>query len=293
MRKFISILVVLILLVGCSNNKIVSGVYVVDNLNDKPLYLIDIDTGYRIVELKPRVFQIHLAEERLIASFDMAFDNPSTGNSTISKLGFFNSSLQTSDKAVLSATNTSEDAIIIQAEAVLVNNDNIEVGTVLRNFGPVKYYEFDGEYYSFILANNLLKVAADKVLVVEPSDQSDNPGSNWDWEEDIDYAEIAYKYLSVEIAETITDPSIYLVETLNVTVEGLSIINPERNGNINVINMDLLKITFTSVLEGSPQQIVYLSEDSFDIIGFGEIAPEIELNDETENQENDSNIPNQ
>lgn len=284
LKKMLSVVFALLLLVGCSR-EIATGVYTVENSNDMPLYLIDIDTGYRLAELDPSVFEISIGEDKMVASFDVDYYNQTTNKYDKVEYGFFNGTLKESNSTVINDINESENLIIIKPDAILRNSSEETIGKALRNIGPIKYNKFEDNYYYFVLANNIVKVLADSVIVVEPSDNTDTGDNDWSTI-DVDYGGIAYDYLSDEYKAIILDSSIYVINVIAPTSKGVSMINPERNGTVNVINTEIISVTFTSVSEGQSEQIVYIDSTSYGLLGFsGEITEVTEPETDTDNTE--------
>ncbi len=277
MKKLI-ILVLILGLLGCKGQYIKPGNYAIVNKNERPIYLIDINSGERLVELHSGKFFIKIPEGKRVASFSVAFTNFNSESASIRhvELGFFNGKVKTTSQELPGeAISTSIDAIIIQPDCDLESGENGEiVGKTLSAYGPILYYDYRSGYYYFYIGINYLRVKeSGATLIKKPEGEG---GQVFDGE----IEQYAYGFLTYEWQMMIDDISDFLAPAVSIDSQGITVSNKEFTREYTIANLDVIVVTFYSLHEENLQLSVYLDANTYSFLGLRLITVDVPEPDE-------------
>jgi hypothetical protein len=278
MKKLIIILLLLSYTCGCGTVDIKPGNYVIVNKNTRPIYLIDINTGERLVELDAEKFYVSIKDKKKIASFTVEFTNFNTESNSVRyvELGFFNGKIkQAKDDLPVDSVNESQDAIIIQPTMDLISVDSGEkVGVTLSSYGPILYNDHrDGCYY-FYLGVNYLKVLDTGITIIKRP-TGGNEGQIFEGE----LCDYAFGFLTIEQQLMINDRSDVYEQFFNIGAKGVTIYNRDLSREIVITNQDIIVVTYLSLYDETLHLEVYLEANSYSFLGIKFITLEIDNNE--------------
>ena len=267
MKKILFSIVIVLGLIGCGTGNIATGNYVLINKNDRPIYLIDIKTGERLVELKADKFYINIGEDKKIASFNVEYTNFNTqSESTHSvELGFFNGKIKKADITVsLEDLNRSESAIIIQSGTIWENAATAEaVGETLSGYGPTLFSENKDGYYYFYVGINYLRVKEEGCTLVKKPQKGGGEQQVFEGE----LSEYAYSFLPYNLQSLIFDKTDVTEEQLSVNKKGIVIKNRDLTREITLTSQDVIRITYISMFDENSTLEVYLEANTYGFLG--------------------------
>jgi len=266
MKKRVLVSLLITCLIGCTGQNIKPGGYSIEKKNERPIYLIDIKTGERIVELNSGEFFVNIPDNKKIASFLVEFTNFNTQSNSLRlvELGFFNGKIKKESVELPYETqNTSEDAIIIPADQQLFNANNESViGVTLAPYGPTLYESMRDGYCYFYIGVNYVKVADSVVLMVPKPDDLDAQ-----LVEDRDVAELAYAALAVEVRVLIADHADPLVDQVMLGSKGVSVYNKDMTRQYTISNQEVIMVIFQYCVDENMILNVYLTAGDYSFLG--------------------------
>lgn len=273
MKKTVIIALLTACLAGCVGGKMKPGNYSIENKNERPIYLIDIKTGERLVELNSGEFFVSIPDNKKIASFMVEFTNFNTQSDSIRavELGFFNGKAKKEEVELpLETQNISEDAVIIQTEQELINaNTNEVIGKTLAPYGPTLYESIRDGYCYFYIGMNYVKVADSAVLMVPKPEDIGTV-----LVEDRDVADLAYTALAPEVRELIADHADPLVDQIMLGAKGITVYNKDMTKQNTVKNQEVVMVIFQYCVDESMILNVYLTPGDYSFLGVETIIVE-------------------
>ena len=273
MKKLI-ILALLLALLGCKAKYIKPGNYAVVDKNERPIYLIDINSGERLVELRSGKFYVRIGEGKRVASFNVDYTNFNTESASIRhvELGFFNGKIKaTNSDLTVEGGSNSIDAIIIQPENDLESAANGEiVGKTLSSYGPILYYDLREGYYYFYIGVNYLRVKESAVTVIKKPEGEG--GQVFDGE----IEQYAFGFLTYDLQMMIDDITDFYEQQVSVGNDGITISNKEFSRELTITNQDIIVVTYNSLHDEDMRLFVYLDANTYGFLGVRLIMLEVE-----------------
>lgn len=266
MKKILLTIFILLILTGCGAGNIAPGNYVLINKNERPIYLIDIKTGERLVELSADKFYINISEGKKIASFTVEYTNFNTQSESTRyvELGFFNGKIKKADITVaLEDLNRSENAIIIQGGTQWENAASAQViGETLSNYGPTLFSENKDGYYYFYVGINYLRVKEEGCTLIKKPELGTGEQV---FEGEL--SEYAYNFLPYNLQAMIVDKSDVMEEQLSIDKNGIIIRNRDLTREITIVSQDVIRIIFLSLYDESLALEVYIEANTYSFLG--------------------------
>ena len=258
--------IAVMLISGCQDKIIKPGSYTIENKNERPIYLIDINSGERLMELKSGEFFLYIPQDKKIASFIVEITNFNTQSSTsrMVELGFFNGKAVSSKKDLpLETQNTSDDAIIILPDnEIMAADTDVIIGVTLSSYGPTRFTEIREGYCYFYIGVNHLKVAEKGVTPVKKPESIE---SEQVFEGDL--AEFAGKYLPTDMRALIDEQAEPMIDQKMINNKGILVYNRDLTRELTLANREVIIVSFFTKVEEGYLLAVYLDANDYSFLG--------------------------